>query len=196
MRLSLILALAVAGVARAAERPNVLWLISDDHAAYVTGCYGNTIVRTPHLDGLADEGLRLANAFVTYSVCSPSRSSILTGLYTHQNGQIGLATHKYAMYRHWPNIASLLKGAGYRTGIIGKLHVNPAEAFPFDFKALSGSNFNDRPMEKFADLADYQEKWKALMDDPRVLEIFETTGPMVKGESFKLLESVSFVKAP
>jgi N-sulfoglucosamine sulfohydrolase len=86
-------------------------------------------------------------------VCSPSRASILTGLYAHQNGQIGLATHKFAMFQNWPNIPSLMKKAGYRTGIIGKLHVNPANAFPFDFKALGGSNFNDRPMQKFADFA-------------------------------------------
>ena len=97
--------------------------------------------------------MRLANAYVTYSVCSPSRASILTGLYAHQNGQIGLATHKFAMFRHWPSIPSVLKKAGYRTGIIGKLHVNPAEAFPFDFKALGGSNFNDRPMQKFCGLS-------------------------------------------
>jgi N-sulfoglucosamine sulfohydrolase len=137
----------------AAEQPNVLLITSEDHGPHLS-CYGDENIETPHLDQFAADGMRLANAFVTYSVCSPSRASILTGLYPHQNGQIGLATHKYAMYRHWPNIASLLKGAGYRTGIIGKLHVNPGEAFPFDFRALSGSNFNDRPMEKFADLAD------------------------------------------
>ena len=137
----------------AAARPNVLLITSEDHSPHLS-CYGDPNIETPHLDGLAAEGMRLANAFVTYSVCSPSRASILTGLYPHQNGQIGLATHKYAMYRNWPNIASLLKEADYRTGIIGKLHVNPVDAFPFDFQALSGSNFNDRPMEKFADLAD------------------------------------------
>ena len=134
------------------SKPNVLLITSEDHGPHL-GCYGDPNVKTPHLDRLASQGVRFANAFVTYSVCSPSRASILTGLYAHQNGQIGLATHKFAMYRKWPNIASLLKNAGYRTGIIGKLHVNPASAFPFDFKALSGSNFNNRPMQKFADLA-------------------------------------------
>ncbi len=134
------------------RRPNVLLITSEDHGPHLS-CYGDPTVRTPNLDRLASQGMRLANAFVTYSVCSPSRASILTGLFPHQNGQIGLATHKYAMFRDWPNIPSVLKKAGYRTGIIGKLHVNPAEAFPFDYKKLSGSNFNDRPMRKFADLA-------------------------------------------
>lgn len=150
---ALIVSAPFGGHGVAAETPNVLLITSEDHGPHLS-CYGDENIETPHLDQLAAEGMRLANAFVTYSVCSPSRASILTGLYPHQNGQIGLATHKYAMYRHWPNIASLLKEAGYRTGIIGKLHVNPAEAFPVDFKALSGSNFNDRPMETFADLAD------------------------------------------
>ena len=64
------------------------------------------------------------------------------------------------------------------------------------FKTLVGRAGEITEIWKFADLADYEAKWKALMEDPRVLEIFETTGPMVKGESFKLLESVSFVDAP
>lgn len=134
------------------KHPNVLLITSEDHGPHLS-CYGDPNIRTPNLDRLASQGVRFANAYVTYSVCSPSRGSILTGLYAHQNGQIGLATHKFAMYRHWPNIPSLLKKAGYRTGIIGKLHVNPARAFSFDFKALSGSNFRNRPMRKFADLA-------------------------------------------
>ena len=59
-----------------------------------------------------------------YSVCSPSRAVFLTGLYPHQNGQIGLATHKFALYdAGTPNAFTLLKGAGYRTGLIDKLHI-------------------------------------------------------------------------
>ncbi|MBN2290870.1 MAG: sulfatase, partial [Pirellulales bacterium] len=86
---------------------------------------------------------RFENAFVPYSVCSPSRAAFLTGLHPHQNGQIGLATHKFAMYKKdTPNIVALLKSAGYYTGLIGKLHINPESAFPFDFRAIKGSNFN------------------------------------------------------
>ena len=77
-----------------------------------------------------------------YSVCSPSRACFLTGLHSHQNGQIGLATHKFAMYREdTPNVVTVLKPAGYLTGLIGKLHVNPESAFPFDSRAISSSNF-------------------------------------------------------
>jgi N-sulfoglucosamine sulfohydrolase len=126
----------------AVERPNVLLIVSEDNGPEL-GCYGDPFARTPHLDSLAAEGVRFDHAYVPYSVCSPSRAAFLTGLYPHQNGQIGLATHKFAMYREdMPNVVTLLKSAGYHTGLIGKLHVNPESAFPFDFRAIPGANFN------------------------------------------------------
>ena len=140
---------ASARAARPARQLNVLLITSEDHGPHL-GCYGYPQAKTPHLDKLASAGVRFANAYITNPVCSPSRGSILTGLYPHQNGQIGLATHKYAMYRKWPNVVSLLKDAGFRTGMVGKLHVNPASAFPLDTHALSGSNFNKRNMRQFA----------------------------------------------
>ena len=112
----------------ASERPNVLLIVSEDNGPGL-GCYGDSYARTPNLDRLASEGVRFENAFVPYSVCSPSRAVFLTGLYPHQNGQIGLATHKFAMYEDdTPNVVAWLKAAGYRTGLIGKLHVNPENA--------------------------------------------------------------------
>ena len=146
-------AAAGAPAPRSQRGMNVLLITSEDNGPHL-GCYGDPYAKTPHLDRLAARGVRFANAYITNPVCSPSRGSILTGLYPHQNGQIGLATHKYAMYRKWPNVVSLLKGAGYRTGMIGKLHVNPPSAFPLDYHALSGSNFNKRNMRQFAAAAD------------------------------------------
>jgi N-sulfoglucosamine sulfohydrolase len=134
---------------KAQVRPNVLLIVSEDNGPEL-GCYGDPYVKTPRLDRLAAEGVRFEYAYVPYSVCSPSRACFLTGLYPHQNGQIGLATHKYAMYRKWPNMVSLLKEAGYRTGYIGKIHVNPESAFPIDFRAIRGANFHNRPVNKYA----------------------------------------------
>ena len=106
------------------KKPNILFLVSEDHNAQL-GCYGDTVIQTPVLDGLAAKGVRFTNAYVTQAGCSPSRSSILTGLYPHQNGQIGLATHKYRMYDpHTPNMPSIMKKNGYHTVCIGKIHVN------------------------------------------------------------------------
>ena len=139
----------------AASKFNVLLIVSEDNSPDLS-CYGNSFVQTPNLDRLASQGVRFERAFVATASCSESRSAILTGLYPHQNGQIGLATHKYSMHRNWPNIPSLLKEQGYRTGIIGKLHVNPESAFPFDFRWNQAAfcSFSHRDVRKIADVAE------------------------------------------
>ncbi|MEQ8785045.1 MAG: sulfatase [Pirellulaceae bacterium] len=146
---------AEAAIAAEAARPNVLLITSEDNGPDI-GCYGDTFARTPNLDRLAGQGVRFERAFVVTASCSESRGGILTGLYPHQSGQIGLATHRYHMYRDdTPNLASLLKAHGYRTGLIGKLHINPASAFPFDFrpKVTEFNSFSRRDVRRVADAA-------------------------------------------
>lgn len=116
----------------AGNLPNVLFIVSEDHGPHL-GCWGDPNARTPVLDELAATGVRFSKHYTTCAVCSPGRASLLTGLYPHQNGQIFLATHRYAMYRPFQNMVSILKDAGYQAGRLGKLHVLPEEAFPFDF---------------------------------------------------------------
>ncbi|AEL26176.1 sulfatase family protein [Cyclobacterium marinum] len=130
-------------------KPNILLIVSEDHGQDI-GAYGNEIVTTPNIDLLAENGVMFLNAYTTYSVCSPSRSSILTGLYPHQNGQIGLATHDFEMYKSFENIPSYLKNQGYKTGCLGKLHVNPEASFPFDFHEIESSNFAKKKMGDYA----------------------------------------------
>ncbi|WP_339926011.1 sulfatase-like hydrolase/transferase [uncultured Cyclobacterium sp.] len=108
----------------ASSRPNILLIVSEDNSSDL-GCYGNSLVHTPIIDKLSENGVKFLNAYTTYSVCSPSRSSIFTGLYPHQNGQIGWATHYYALYSGIKVLPNYLKGTGYKTGIMGKVHVNP-----------------------------------------------------------------------
>jgi N-sulfoglucosamine sulfohydrolase len=121
--------------AGSAKKPN-LFLITTDDLGLQLGCYGNPKVTTPHLDRLAGEGVRFQRAYVTAASCSPSRASLLTGLYPHQNGQMGLAHLGSSMKPGLPNLVSLLKKQGYRTGQIGKLHVEPEGDFPFDDKQI------------------------------------------------------------
>ena len=136
-----LLSLGIGFVATASERPNILLIVSEDNGPEL-GCYGQPYVETPVLDQLATNGIRFERAYVPQAGCSQSRAALMTGLYPHQNGQIGLATWKFGLYDGGtPNLVRSLKGAGYRTGIIGKLHINPKEAFPFDFRAISTSNF-------------------------------------------------------
>lgn len=134
------------------KKPNVLLITSEDNGPQLS-CYDDPYARTPNLDNLAREGIRFTNAYVTQAGCSPSRASIFTGLYTHQNGQIGLSTHKMRMYKdNTPNIFRSLKNAGYLTGIIGKIHVNPESAFPLDYhEKLNG--FDHRDVRQEAELA-------------------------------------------
>jgi hypothetical protein len=78
--------LAAASEAAAAARPNIIFIMSDDHAAQAISAYGSRVNQTPNIDRLGREGLRLDNAFVTNSICTPSRAAILTGQYAHLNG--------------------------------------------------------------------------------------------------------------
>ncbi len=133
------------------DRPNILLIVSEDNGQELS-CYGDKNVNTPHLDSLATGGILFENAYVTQSVCSPSRGTIFTGLMPHQNGQIGLATHKYGMFEEWPTSYSILQQAGYYTGLLGKTHVNPASAVEdfVDYRAITGSNFAKKGLPAYA----------------------------------------------
>lgn len=137
----------------AADPPNILLIVSEDNGPEL-GSYGDPYVRTPQLDALARDGVRFSRAYVAQAGCSQSRAAFLTGLYPHQNGQIGLATWRFRLFREdTPNLVTELQRAGYRTGIIGKLHVNPASAFPFDFARIPGANFQRKDLKAYADNA-------------------------------------------
>ena len=88
------------------KRPNILLITADDMGIQA-GCYGDTTISTPHIDQLAAEGIQFENAYVTQASCSPSRSSIFTGLYPHQNGQLGLEHRGYTMHRGVPTLPGL-----------------------------------------------------------------------------------------
>ncbi|HTT69606.1 MAG TPA: sulfatase-like hydrolase/transferase, partial [Anaeromyxobacteraceae bacterium] len=79
-------ALAVLLSTAAAARPNVVFIMADDHAAHAISAYGSRVNETPNIDRLAREGMLFRNTFVTNSICTPSRASILTGTYSHKNG--------------------------------------------------------------------------------------------------------------
>ncbi|MBT4141189.1 MAG: sulfatase [Candidatus Latescibacteria bacterium] len=152
-----------------ANRPNILLMVSEDNGQHLS-CYGDENIQTPNIDKLAEEGVRFENGYTTQSVCSPGRASLLTGLYPHQNGQFGLATHKYALYDDFPNMQSLLKSAGYRTGMLGKLHINPENLFPLDlwWNARESISFAHRDVVKTADMAN---DFMGASDEPFLLMV-------------------------
>jgi N-sulfoglucosamine sulfohydrolase len=130
---ALLATLLIAGPLAADGRRNVVLLIADDLGMQV-GCYGDKVTKTPNIDALAAGGTRFANGFASVSSCSPSRATMLSGLPTHQCGQYGLAhaTHNAHSFREVQSVPKLLKQAGYRTGVIAKLHVQPPEVYPWD----------------------------------------------------------------
>ena len=156
------------GSEKAWSKPNILLMVSEDNGMQLS-CYGDRNISTPNLDALAETGVRFENAYVTQAGCSPSRASIFTGQYPHKNGQIGLATHGLRMYKNdTPNLTTYLKDAGYRTGIIGKIHVNPESAFLFDYRVFPTGNYNNRQVKEFARCAG--EFFRAS-DDPFLMWI-------------------------
>lgn len=109
------------------DRPNILYIMSDDHASQAMSCYGSYRNQTPHMDRIANEGLRLDNCFCTNSICTPSRASILTGLYAHKNGSITFCAPDPSCV----TFPQLLHDSGYFTAMIGKWHLN-CEPIGFD----------------------------------------------------------------
>ena len=102
------------------DRPNIVMIVTDDHAAHAVGAYGSIVNRTPRIDEIAANGALFDHCLCTNSLCAPSRASILTGTYSHVNGVTTLATHIDAGQE---TFVSVLGAAGYATAIIGKWHL-------------------------------------------------------------------------
>lgn len=123
-------------------RPNILFIMSDDHAAHAVSAYGSKINQTPHIDRLAKEGLRFNNCFAVNSICTPSRASILTGKYSHKNGVPAFNRFDGSQW----TVAKALHAAGYHTGMIGKWHLQ-SDPTGFDYwNILVGQGFYHDPV--------------------------------------------------
>ncbi|KAE8330211.1 alkaline-phosphatase-like protein [Aspergillus sergii] len=102
------------------KRPNIIFIMADDHASKSISCYGAGINHTPNLDRIAAEGMRFNHCYVTNSICTPSRAAILTGTHNHVNGVMTLDSK---INKHTPNVAKHLRSGGYQTAMVGKWHL-------------------------------------------------------------------------
>ena len=117
------LAFTSAAEAQTKKKPNIIYIMSDDHANAAIGAYGSwlkPVVKTPNLDKLAKQGMLFKNSMVTNSICTPSRAAILTSQYSHRNG---VYTLNDALPKGTIHIGHLLRMLGYQTGLIGKWHL-------------------------------------------------------------------------
>ena len=127
-----------APAAEKADRPNILFIMSDDHCARAVGAYGLRLAKldpTPNLDALAGDGMVFDNVFCTNSICTPSRASILTGQYSHRNGVYDLYDTLSGDKNYLPKE---MKKAGYTTAVVGKWHLKDSPKFFDYFSVIAG----------------------------------------------------------
>lgn len=117
------------------EKPNILWITGEGVPLGVVSCYGSRLIHTPNIDRLANQGMRFENSFATNALCGPSRATLITGTYSHINGEYmnpdaqGIIRYPDAFDPAQPTIGRILQQHGYQTGMIGKWHipVSPGE---------------------------------------------------------------------
>ena len=124
------------------DRPNILFIFTDDHASHAIGAYGSVINETPNLDRLADEGMLFRNAFVTNSICAPSRATVLTGQFGHLNG---VPTNRDTLHSTEFAFPLLLQQAGYQTAIVGKWHLKSRPEGFDHYEVLRGQGLYYNP---------------------------------------------------
>ncbi|MGB5818999.1 MAG: sulfatase-like hydrolase/transferase, partial [Saonia sp.] len=134
-------------------RPNIIFIMSDDHAQRAISAYGGNLIQTPHMDRIAREGMLFRNSFVTNSICAPSRATMLTGKFSHINGKKDNIDTFNGSQTTFPK---LLQTAGYETAVIGKWHLKSTpQGFDY-YDILIGQGQS------------YQPKFVAGHDTPRV----------------------------
>ncbi len=114
---------------KTAGRPNIIYIMSDDHASHAMSCYGSVINQTPNLDRIANEGIRFTNSFCTNSICGPCRAVVLTGKHSHLNGFV---RNGNTFNGEQQTVSKLLQKAGYETAVVGKWHLK-SEPTGFDY---------------------------------------------------------------
>ena len=132
------------------KRPNIIFMMADDHAYQAISAYNDKLIHTPNIDRLANEGMLFTNASVTNSICAPSRAVILTGKHSHMNGKIDNLSKFDTTNVTFPQ---LLQDAGYQTAMFGKLHFgnNPKGFDEFKILPAQGSYYNPRFITKDGD---------------------------------------------
>lgn len=160
--------------------PNIVLIVSDDHGVDDLGSWGNPVIKTPHLDSLAKDGTSFTQAYCTTASCSPSRSTILTGLHNHANGMYGLQ-HSYHHFQSFDTISSLpvfLSKKRYRTARVGKFHLAPESVYKFEIVLSEGSANNMQALGRSpVEMADTCRDFISSKDNRPFFLYFATDDP-------------------
>lgn len=157
------------------EKPNILYIMCDDHAIQAISAYGSAISQlapTPNIDRLAERGIKFNEAFVENSLSTPSRACLMTGLYSHQNGQRMLAEGIDSTKTFF---SEMLQKAGYETAVVGKWHMS-CRPKGFDFYHIlndQGQYYNPT----FASTDHYGEYKQEMVRDLKVPEMYDPSTP-------------------
>lgn len=173
------------------ERPNVLFIISDDMTATALSCYGNTICQTPSIDGLADQGTRFTQAYCNATYCGPSRASFLSGYYPHATGVLGYTSPRPAIGTRatWPQH---FKNAGYYTARISKIYhmgVPGGIEYGGDGRDHNGGDGADDPLSWTEKFNSPGPEWKAAGTGETLEGNPDGKKPVVGGNTFVVVEA-------
>lgn len=169
---------AFAQKSRQTSLPNILLFIADDCTFRDLGCYGGVNVKTPNIDKFAKEGMQFTRCFQAASMCSPTRSSLYTGIYPVKTG--AYPNHTFVK-EGTLSIVQHLAPAGYTTALLGKTHINPKTAFPFDYLGDPGDDLDFPQMDQFLSV-------KSQKKQPFCLYVcsHQPHAPFTKGDPSKL----------
>jgi len=164
----LVALLTISWTAAAADRPNLLLILTDNESPSLLGAYGNREIRTPHIDRLAAEGMLFTRAFATSGVCSPARATLLTGLIPSRTGvHNGLPERftvpDYSAIEEFRNLPQTLADAGYVTALVGKYHLGAHEKPQLGFSFWA--TFSGGHTESFVD--------QVVVDNGRTFNVSE-----------------------
>lgn len=162
---------------QAPSQPNILFIMTDDHARQAISSYGSQLIETPHIDRIVKEGVRFTNSFVTNSICAPSRAVLLTGKYSHFNG---LRDNRDEFDGGQQTFPKLLQQAGYSTAVVGKWHLKThPTGFDYWDVLVGQGNYYNPTMVRMGDTLGHTGYTTEIITDIAldVLEKRDTTKP-------------------